>query len=89
MSEMIERVAKAIALDDCQTWNELDAVNRGMFLSFARAAIAAMREPTEAMLEAGTITVSKTGVISISTQDAARIWRAMVDAALHSAPLEG
>jgi hypothetical protein len=50
--EMVEWVAKAIALDDAQCWEELDAIHAAMFFSFARAAIAAMREPTEAMLAA-------------------------------------
>ena len=47
---MVERVAKAIALDDSQTWSELDGIHAAMFLSFARAALQAMREPTPEMI---------------------------------------
>jgi hypothetical protein len=60
MSEMIERVAMAIAqcddLHDC-----------------ARAAIAAMREPTAAMCEAADV---------VECNQPECIWQAMIDAAL-------
>ena len=69
MNDMVERVARAIIREfpgDC-AWG--DAV------AMARAAIAAMREPTEAIRDAA-------GKL-ISTQHLqADIWRAMIDAAL-------
>ena len=70
MSEMVERVAKALAREYDRD-PETDNVGLGTQLStaMARAAIAAMREPTEAMLYAG-------------WQEDSSIWRAMIDAAL-------
>ena len=53
--EMIERVTKAIALnqgsrdwEECKKW----PISR-MYLSISRVAIEAMREPTDAMINAG------------------------------------
>ena len=48
MSEMIERVAKAIV----KAYSGRDDANWNVFEAEARAAIKAMREPTEAMKEA-------------------------------------
>ena len=78
MSEMVDRVARAIKtrFDD-----RADGV---MIMDFARdlaeVAIAAMREPTLAMFEAGDFQTP-----SFSEGDperATRVWRAMVDEAL-------
>lgn len=74
-SEMVERVARAIALDDAQTWDELDVTHAAMFMSFAHAAIAAMREPTARMLGAAL-------TVSCNNYD---VWQAMIDEALASA----
>ncbi len=76
MSEMVERVAKVIS-------TELDRLERrrGYHLtaeSFARLVIAAMREPTKAMDDAGF-------EIARDCYDAApadQIWEAMIDEAL-------
>jgi|AmaraimetFIIA100_FD_contig_41_5707065_length_408_multi_3_in_0_out_0_1 hypothetical protein len=68
MTTMIERVARAIAKSQGveDTW-------RG-YMAETRAAIAAMREPTEAMAHAG-------------DQHAGRdAWQAMIDAALKEEP---
>jgi hypothetical protein len=52
-SEMIERVARAIArCESSDDWEELGQHWKDQFLLEARAAIEAMREPTEAMREA-------------------------------------
>jgi hypothetical protein len=84
MSEMIEKVAKAM-------WDARrgHANNSGVFLEFwgdgsipkkngildeARAAIAAMREPTEMMLWAGNEQLDCAGEL--------RCWQAMIDEAL-------
>ena len=84
MSEMVRKVGAALKrawpVDSeglcCLTPDELDAM--------ARAALAAMREPTEAMVGAGdgcheyypfSSSVS-------SAADAETVWRAMIDAAL-------
>jgi len=72
MSEMIERVAKALVDADCSaeglTFKEL---SRHM----ARAAIEAMREPTEEMKEAGEVHVR---VGHVATEK----YKAMISAAL-------
>ena len=85
MSEdMRERIAAAIApgawglkrlglkLDD---WNqgELD-----MSLHQADAVLAAMREPTEAMIEAGNL--------EEANEECVPVWQAMIDAALPAPP---
>lgn len=53
--DMIERVARAIAgkLDDNTPWKECGQGFRETCILLARAAIEALREPTEAMLEEG------------------------------------
>ncbi|HLX18470.1 MAG TPA: hypothetical protein VKS24_25055 [Bradyrhizobium sp.] len=56
MNEMVERVAEAIYKTDpvgVRPWQDAPISNRDDCLACARAAIAAMREPTEAMVEAG------------------------------------
>ena len=68
MGEIVERVARALddagmAYDPHTKWR------------FARAAIAAMREPTRAM-EVAAYAAEET------TDDAGIVWRAMIDAAL-------
>lgn len=55
MSEMIERVAKAIyesAYGPQANWENLGREQKSEYLKHARAAIAAMRKPTQGMLEA-------------------------------------
>ncbi len=72
MSEMVERVARAMLEDsDFKHWIDWE--------SAARAAISAMREPTDAMVSAGLKLVDW----NLGADDA---WRAMIDAAL---PQEG
>ena len=84
MTGMIERMAKALYHNQ---W--LDGVNhpawehaegggqeRDFWLNQARIALAAMREPTEAMLEAPVA----------REQDARDVWKHMIDAALKEAP---
>lgn len=61
-------------MEDSQTWSELDGIQIAMFLSFARAGIEAMREPTEVMVVAG--------VRHENMGDMAGRWKAMIDVAL-------
>jgi len=83
MSEMVERVARAIKLDDGSPCisrdkgrNKLCAHSDGCICrSLARAAIAAMREPTSAMREAAQTD-------EISATQAWLAWEAMIDEAL-------
>lgn len=73
--EMVERVARAIATT-ARFPNFTDEV-RDTFLPHARAAIAAMREPTETMRDAGTMADEDQWA-----GNPPRVWRAMIDAAL-------
>lgn len=55
MMSMVERVARAIALDDSEgydIWADTSQDVRSIYLTNARAAIEAMREPTEFMYRA-------------------------------------
>lgn len=75
MSEMVERVAKAIAMHwGCapQTY-DLNPDVRKDWAGYARAAIEAMREPTPNMILAGMETDAEMTAIA---------YRAMIDAAL-------
>ena len=76
-SEMVERVARALA--------KAHMVHAGsgapLYGELARTVIAAEREPTEAMLEAGGAMFLGSSH-SAGAQAAKAIWQAMVDAAL-------
>jgi hypothetical protein len=63
---MVERMACVLAAEMAQSSNWED------FVGQAEAAIAAMREPTEAMIKAG----------QIGEGDSRRVWTRMIDAAL-------
>ncbi len=53
MSEMVERVARRLAIEDgADDWDLIGPVTRGIFERNARAAIEAMREPTDDMMHA-------------------------------------
>lgn len=72
MSEMVERVIAAMVATecDCASWA------RGPLEEIARAAIAAMREPTKAMLKAS-------GAEGLLEEDHVEMtWDSMIDAAL-------
>lgn len=73
MSEMVERVARAQAILGGHFLEEFDLGEREVAFDFARAAITAMREPTDAMRNA--FYVDNYG-------DADKAWQAMIDAAL-------
>jgi hypothetical protein len=107
MNEMIERVAKALLArreeslsfslgTTIQTWNEVPQWHADL-LADARAAIAAMREPTEAMSDAPASILCKIADAAAfdkayladfdCCEDAAdTIWQAMIDAALKDEP---
>lgn len=74
---MIERVARAIMRDDFEgdeLWESSDKCLRGSYLRNARAAIEAMRDPTDGMVDAGN---------SLGHEEApATYYEAMIDAAL-------
>lgn len=77
-NEMIERVAEAIYNDtksnykEFEPYSELYPRTKSIYIMQARAAIKAMREPTEKMLEAG-ITRAKT------VTGAVNCYQAMID----------
>ncbi len=85
--EMIERVAKAMFLhkypNGIQAWNMKHAGKNSMWHKYARAAIEAMREPTEAMVKSFSI---KDPVVSIGPGEWPKImvliYEGMIDAAL-------
>ncbi len=77
MSEMVERVAQAIAKATNETWAGFSESHKNMHRIRARAAIEAMREPTAEMIEEGRV-----GALEISTNAVVTTWRGMVDRAL-------
>ncbi len=76
MSEMIERVALALE-PKCRAFGKGDMPMQ-VAREFARAAIEALREPTDAMVKAGYRDDSE-GANDCDTADQ---WRRMIDAAL-------
>ena len=72
-TEMVERVARALA--DSQGMGEFPGLE--MYRVMARAAIEAMREPTEAMLEVG---------FGGATGVKRKLWQLMIDDALNPHP---
>lgn len=85
MSEIIERVARALSPDDFPAENDEErcwcvfcradlAITQEFQRQKARAAIAAMRQPTESMREAGACYIGST--------DIHFAWQAMIDKAL-------
>lgn len=88
-SEMVERVARAIAWAELPDYAKAVTTQDGMYVDpsyslIARAAIEAMREPTDEMLIAGTPWYHdnwrKAHVREDTSMEA--IWQAMLDAAL-------
>lgn len=86
MSEMIERVAKSLqqvrnkdGRAIVPPWEELNDDNREFWLTFARTAILAMREPTTTMLDAANEAVFHSGE---PPAQADVVWQAMIGAAL-------
>ena len=72
MTDMIERVAREI-LEAHKDWLFGKDAEEDLFRTMARAAIVAMREPTEVMLDAA---------MQFASCDLKSEWQAMVDAAL-------
>ena len=79
MSDMVERVARAIyAVDGGKGWH----LHEKFYVASARAAIEAMREPTEAMVASGESAASF-GIGKPKDEAAIpRVWRWMIDASL-------
>lgn len=88
MSEMIERVARAIYGDSFPEWKDIDAAPRtkAIFVDMALAAIDAMRDPTEDMIIVGDENILETlndhtFALSFKTPSF-KCWQGMIDAAL-------
>lgn len=88
MHKLIARVAIALWQDESLRasgrkrlvdWDDVSAADQEKWQRLARAAIAAMRAPTKAMIEAGN---------DHCPGDAPEVWRAMIDAALAEKPVE-
>ncbi len=86
MTETIERVAQAIWWsDEVLLWDQDDPERHKVFLSMARKAIAAIREPSPDMIAAGYGSLGVLGQsMGMGPGDVMRSWRAMIDAALRS-----
>ncbi len=86
---MVARVAAAIwALQrdtDCNDYSKLTAATKALADKMARAAITAMREPTEAMRQAGVHEHALTSDPGDIDQVSAP-WAAMIDSALNPSP---
>lgn len=76
MSEMVERVAIAIS-HECRLMG--DGIGPGAAAEAARAAIAAMRQPTNEMLSAA---YGNYGESNGSDEPARSTWLSMIDAAI-------
>lgn len=95
MSEMVYRVAAALSRlpvrDNSEPGGELDGLR---LREAARAAILAMREPTEEMLDGGFAAMDYDDLMSenadyFNKRIAGRVYRAAIDAALNPAPPQG
>lgn len=89
MTEMIERGARALYEDgrrgnqrDSYPWDQAHDEVAARYRASARAVLAAIREPTEAMLSAGGDAVYGQDPESGSNTVAASAFTAMIDAAL-------
>jgi hypothetical protein len=85
VSEMVERIARAIfdGQRDTIAWDSLKPEFQAEYRDDARAAIAAMREPTFEMSEAA-FRIEAAGHSQRTLIEAA--WRAMIDEALRTDP---
>ena len=96
MSEMVERVARALFEEaerqlraaypnrDPVQWGNCVAFDHDSHCAYARAAIASMREPTKEMVETGELTIFEDQARQAEfSMDLTRVgWRAMIDEAL-------
>ena len=92
MSEMIERVARALAEREGINWEAIPVGGstarqwrrdeRTYWLDQAAAAIKAMREPTNFMLVEATENAGPIDCCSVDEKGAKEVWQAMIDAAL-------
>ena len=84
MSEMVERVAKALIerIGSPWEWDEMDPMVQRLWLGHARAAIEAMREPTGEMSHVGEIARISAPALGPRSHRANTTFKAMIDEAL-------
>lgn len=87
MSEMIERVSKAIRVAKEAKEDLFGGDEWWSYDDMSRAAIQAMREPTETMIEQAELTGRDIGEVILF--DVEPCWKAMIDAALQSSHKQG
>lgn len=78
---MLDRVAKAMAEDDCADWSRLSC--RNYWRNLARTAFRAMREPTEAQLNTYCDPRNEAMKVAVAAE-----WRGMVAAVLTATKTE-
>ena len=89
MSEMIERVARAlcnrlesVSSDDGNTLDDWMKGHGDYYRSLAKAAIEVLREPTPKMKSLGAKSIGKSMGIENHTERSNQCWQAMIDEAL-------
>lgn len=80
--EMVERVSAALRASDAYWWSRADEPDDGWAETLARAALEAMREPTERMVSA---VYNHPGFLGHGDDSISWIWKVMCDAALRGA----
>lgn len=81
--DMIERVAASIAKNsEMYSWEEYSDDQKDKFRLTARAAIEAMREPTEAMLIDGAAKIRNFTSVNGPYPRTRAVWLSMIDASL-------
>lgn len=81
MSEMVERVGEALRVKLIEWYDGGIGFEDGGIM-LARAAIEAMREPTDGMMKAGFSEIEYLNATWVDEYDAMECWQAMIDAAL-------
>jgi hypothetical protein len=88
MSEMVDRAVKAIAEKFAPAIDMRAPYAKVMVAAAARAVIEALREPTEAMIDAVDVSGEtdagggNNATYLVGKEEAAAVWRAMIDEAL-------
>ena len=84
MNDMLVQVAKAIHSDwsDSRVWEDEAQTMRVFYLACAAAAIRAMRQPTNAMCNAGTRNLCIDWNLTADGRVAPELWQTMIDEAM-------
>jgi len=82
MSDMVERIAKALRESDIDHGHADEGTELGSYFAPARAAIEAMREPTESMWDAATKAAERDEAHMSTYHCVGEAYRAAIDEAL-------